>query len=111
MVSSPEFVAGNKKLLQAHVDVAILGQSSTQLFTHEAFLWKTPIIPTTNNWEYSHMSKADQKWIDTNVVAVHIESRVWVRVWVSIPASSANKLKSLTTCSRACLLPDVSITY
>ena len=34
-VASPKFIAGNKKLLQAHVDGAILGQSATQLYTYE----------------------------------------------------------------------------
>ena len=77
-LSSPDFVVDNKKLLQAHVDGAILGQSSTQLFTYEVFLWRTPIILTTNNWDISAMSRADRNWIETNCVAVHIENRVWV---------------------------------
>eukprot|EP00973_Karenia_brevis_P096215 12431214-Karenia_brevis.AAC.1 len=77
-VSDPTFIVGNKKLLQAHVDGAILGQSATQLYTYEVFLWKTPIMLTTNNWDYSKFAPADKNWIDTNVVAVYIGSRVWV---------------------------------
>ena len=76
-VASPAFVIGNKKLLQAHVDGALLGQSATQLYSYFVFLWKTPIILTTNNWDYSDFCDADRNWLDTNCVAVHIESRVW----------------------------------
>ena len=77
-VSSPKFIVGNKKLLQAHADGAILGQSATQLYTYEVFLWRTPIMLTTNNWDYSTYSASDQNWIETNTVAVHIAERVWV---------------------------------
>ena len=77
-VSSPEFVVANKKVLQAHVDGAKLGQSPTQRFTYEVFLWRKPIILTTNNWEYGNMSEADRNWITMNAVAVHIRDRVWL---------------------------------
>ena len=40
-VASPKFLVDNKKLLQAHVDGAILGQSPTQLYTYEIWLWRT----------------------------------------------------------------------
>ena len=49
-VQDPSFIAKNKKLLQAHVDGAILGQSATQLYTYEVFLWRTPIMISTSNW-------------------------------------------------------------
>ena len=77
-VSSPEFVVGNKKVLQAHIDGAILGQSATQLYTYEVFLWKIPLMLTTNNWEYSAFTESDKNWLETNCVAVHIDSPVWV---------------------------------
>lgn len=76
-VSSPSFIVANKKLLQAHVDGAILGQSATQLYSYEVFLWRTPIILTTNNWELSAFSPADKNWLTTNCVDVHINSPVW----------------------------------
>ena len=76
-VASPAFVIGNKKLLQAHVDGALLGQSATQLYSYFVFLWKTPIILTTNNWNYENYCDADRNWLDTNCVSVHISSRVW----------------------------------
>ena len=76
-VSSPAFLVGNKKLLQAHVDGAILGQSPTQLFTYEAWLWRTPIMLTTNNWVYGELPAADRNWIETNCVAVYIGEPVW----------------------------------
>ena len=46
-VASPSFIVSNKKVLQAHVDGAILGQSATQLYTYEVFLWRVPIMLTT----------------------------------------------------------------
>lgn len=76
-VASPVFVVSNKKVLQAHVDGAILGQSATQLYTYEVFLWKTPLMLTTNCWEYADFSDADKDWIEANCVAVHIDSPVW----------------------------------
>ena len=57
-MSSPRFVVDNKKLLPAHVDGDILGQSPTQFFAYEVWLWKTAIMLTTNNWEYSNFSAA-----------------------------------------------------
>lgn len=77
-VSSPKFAVANKKLLQAHVDGARLGQSATQLFAYEVFLWRTPIMLTTNNWKYDDFTEADKNWIDTNCVAVHIQEKVFV---------------------------------
>ena len=77
-VSSPAFIVANKKLLQAHVDGALLGQSATQLYTYFVFLWRIPIILTTNNFDYSAYSKADQNWLNTNCVAEYIGERVWV---------------------------------
>ena len=65
-VASPVFVVSNKKVLQAHVDGAILGQSATQLYTYEVFLWKMPLMLTTNCWEYADFSDADKDWIGAN---------------------------------------------
>ena len=76
-VASPLFLMGNKKLLQAHVDGAILGQSATQLFSYKVPLWRTPIMLTTNNFGLDGLSEADRNWIETNAVAVHIGDRVW----------------------------------
>ena len=74
---SPRFVANNKKVLQAHVDGAILGQSATQLYTYEVFLHRTPLMLTTNFWEYDDFNTADKDWIEANCVAVHINAPVW----------------------------------
>ena len=76
-VQDPAFIVNNKKLLQAHVDGAILGQSATQMFTYEVFLWRVPIILTTNNWHLSGMSAADLDWIGANCVVVHIAEPVY----------------------------------
>ena len=57
---SPGFIVRNRKLLQAHVDGAILGQSATQLYTYKVFLWRTPIMITTINWDFAAFSDADK---------------------------------------------------
>ncbi|CAK0800003.1 unnamed protein product [Prorocentrum cordatum] len=57
---------------EAHVDGAILGQSATQLHTHEVFLWRTPITITTNNWDLSTLTVAEIDWIASNCVSVYI---------------------------------------
>ena len=71
------FIVGNKKVLQAHADGAILGQSATQKFTYEVMLWKTPLMVTTNNWDFSDMSSSDVEWLNSNCVAVHIDEPVY----------------------------------
>ncbi len=76
-MSSPKFLVENKKVLQAHVDGAILGQSATQLYTYGVFLWRVPIIITTNNWDLGSLSEADRDWIKQNCVVVLIDSPVW----------------------------------
>ena len=77
-VSSPAFIVANKKLLQAHMDGAILGQSSTQLYSYEVWLWRIPIMLTTNNFDFSGYTAADKNWITTNCVDVYIGESVWL---------------------------------
>jgi hypothetical protein len=72
-----EFIVKNKKALQAHVDGAELGQSPTQQFVYNVFLWRTPLIITTNNFDLSKMSPIDRDWVLANAVAVHIAEPVW----------------------------------
>jgi hypothetical protein len=76
-MQSAEFIVGNKKVLQAHVDGAILGQSATQLYTYEAFLWRVPIVITTNNWNYESFDAADRDWIQANCIEVLVDTPVW----------------------------------
>ena len=77
-MQSSKFVVGNKKVLQAHVDGAILGQSATQLFTYEVFLWRVLIIITTNNWNILSFCPEDQDWIAANCISVLVDSPVWL---------------------------------
>ena len=78
------FIVENKKLLQAHVDGALLGQSATQMFTYEAMLWRVPIIVTTNKWRPSDFDAEDQDWLEANCVAIHINEPVWVHATADI---------------------------
>ena len=76
-VADPSFIVNNKKLLQAHVDGAILGQSATQTYTYEVFLWRIPIILTTNNWDLTRLTEAELDWVRANCVAVHVAEPVF----------------------------------
>ena len=96
-MSSPDFIVHNKKLLQAHVDGAILGQSATQLYTYEVFLWRTPIMITTNNWDLAAFSDSDKNWIEENVVAVHVAEPVWERGEAPQLPSPSNRPKRPAT--------------
>ena len=67
----------NKKLLQAHVDGALLGQSSTQMFTYTVSLWRTPVILTTNNWNLHGLAADELEWVAANCVAVQVDTPVF----------------------------------
>ena len=96
-MSSPEFIVQNKKLLQAHVDGAILGQSATQLYTYEVFLWRTPIVVTTNNWDCTKLCEASRNWIDENCIAVHIAEPVYEQRKATPPAQPSCRPKRPVT--------------
>ena len=101
-VQSPEFVVDNKKLLQSHVDGAILGQSPTQKFSYEIWLWRTPLMLTTNNWTYDDYSVADKNWIQTNAVEVFVGEPVWeARVAAPAPATPPRSSPAPTVSSGA----------
>ena len=76
-VSDPQFIVDNKNVLQAHVDGAILGQSATQMYTYEVFLWRTPIMLTTKNWDLTGFSEAALDWTHANSVVVHVADKVY----------------------------------
>ena len=59
------------------MDGAILGQSATQMYTYEVFLWRTPIMLTTKNWDLTGFSEAALDWIHTNSVVVHLADKVY----------------------------------
>lgn len=84
-VANPSFIVGNKKLLQAHVDGALLGQSATQMFTYEVFLWRTPIILTTNNWDLRDLSEDELEWVHANCVVVYVPEPVYADAASSVP--------------------------
>ena len=95
-VASPAFIANNKKLLQAHVDGAILGQSATQLYTYEVFLWRVPIMLTTNNWDLTGLTADQRDWIEANCVAVHVTEPVFDEPH----KRTASELAAVAKCAR-----------
>jgi len=72
-----QFILGNKKLMQAHLDGARLGKSPTGGWEYDVWLWRIPLVCTTNHWPPQGLSSADQNWIDAQVVAVAIHDPVW----------------------------------
>ena len=76
-IAGTSFVLSNKKLLQAHIDGATLGQSPTQHYVYEVFLWRIPIIVTTNRWSTEDLDAADKDWLAQNCVVEAVVERVW----------------------------------
>ena len=88
-MKSPAFIVNNKKALQSHIDGAELGHSPTQQYVYNAFLWRTPFIITTNNFDLTSLSATDRDWVLANSVAVCISSPVWApRVPMGSPSPS-----------------------
>ena len=48
------------------------------LFTYEVFLWRTPIILTTNNWKLDSLAEDELDWVRANCVAIHVSEPVYV---------------------------------
>ena len=77
-IAGSDFVLANKKLLQAHADGAKLGQSPTQTLAYEVFLWRVPVIVTTNHWSVAHHGAVDQEWLAKNCVVEEITEQVFL---------------------------------
>ena len=43
----------------------------------EVFLWRVPIILTTNNWDLSVLKADEREWVEANCVAVSISEPVY----------------------------------
>ena len=71
-VADPVFIVNNKELLQAHVDGAKLGQSPTQLFSYDVFVWRVPIMLTTNNWCLGELAEDQREWVTSICSAIHV---------------------------------------
>ena len=66
----------NKKVLQAHVDGALLRQSATHMFVYEVSWWRMPMILTTNTLDLSGLTDEQLDWADSNCVVVHVDQPV-----------------------------------
>ena len=75
-IDSPAFVVANKKLLQAHVDGAKLGQSPTQRLTYHVWLWRVPVIVTTNAWNLAGFKEKDVDWLEENCIVHEVLEKV-----------------------------------
>ena len=54
-----------------------LGKSPTGGWEYEVWLWRTPLICTTNHWPDPTLCPADVDWTSKQVVAVEVDSPVW----------------------------------
>lgn len=99
-MSSPKFIVQNKKLLQAHVDGAKLGQSATQLYSYDVFLWRLPIIITTNNWNLHDLEPIDREWIESNCIPVYVGEPVWAQESEAPAASQDSSIQKSTSSSQ-----------
>ncbi len=70
-------ILDNKKLMQAHKDGATLGKSPTGGWEYEVWLWRVPLICTTNHWPPEKLCAADADWLAKNVIDVRIAEPVW----------------------------------
>ena len=77
-IDGPDFVLRNKKVLQSHVDGSCLGQSATQKFAYDVFLWRVPIVLTCNKWQTDTLDDADQNWLQENCVVEHVAQQTWL---------------------------------
>ena len=55
------------------------------MHAYETMLWRTPIMLTTNYWDYSEFCFAEQDWIEANCVVVRVDEPVWLQE--AIPAA------------------------
>ena len=42
------------------------------------FLWRVPIMLTTNNWDMSDLEEHEKDWIQANCVPVFVGEPVWI---------------------------------
>ena len=62
----PETVLQNKKLFQAHISGAVLGQTTTGCYSYKVWAWQRLLMITTNHWDVSGLDPADQAWLRVN---------------------------------------------
>ena len=47
------------------------------LFSYEVFLWRVPIVLTTNNWRLDDLTEEQRQWLRVNCVVVHVADPVY----------------------------------
>ena len=78
---------------QAHLPLAPNG-FQLQPDTYGVFLWRVPIIITTNNWDLTSLTATDQDWIKQNCVAVLIDGPVWEVRFANPPVRLPGRFQS-----------------
>lgn len=75
--ASPSMVLQNKKLFQAHISPAILGQTTTGHYSYKVWVWRRLLVVTTNSWDLSGLAPADQAWLNANSCVVKVDLKLY----------------------------------
>lgn len=75
--ATPQLVLQNKKLFQAHVSPAVLGQTTTGCFSYKVWLWQRLLVVGTNTWDVAGLNPAEQAWLKANSIVVWVRDRLY----------------------------------
>ncbi len=71
-------VLQNKKLFQAHIYGAVLGQTTTGCYSYKVWSWQRLLVVTTNSWDLSGLDLADQRWLNANSCVVRVDQKLYI---------------------------------
>ena len=81
----PQLILQNKKLFQAHISPAVLGQTTTGCYSYKVWVWRRLLVVTTNSWDLSRLAHADAAWLTANACVVNVDQKLYVE-----PATSSS---------------------
>ena len=76
--AGPALILGHKKLFQAHISGAVLGQTTTGAFSYKVWTWKCLLVVATNKWSLDGLEAADAAWLTANSVVVMVTDPLFV---------------------------------
>ena len=76
--AGPDLVLAHKKLFQAHISGAVLGQTTTGAFSYRVWTWKCFLVVATNKWNLGALADpADAAWLQANSVVVEVTAPLY----------------------------------
>ena len=87
--ATPQMVLAQKKLFQSPACVLQLGASQTHCHAYDVFVSGTGFIVCSNTWmeQVELLSPADEEWVASNSIPVHVEAPLYTHPGVE-PGSS-----------------------